>query len=175
MDPKLLSEYFKKCFLAVDGLWFMMLEKTHSFEKALEVDVMVWEILPKIQARKIKELFRMDGEKTEHLVKAIEFKLAAEDFVGELQWEDPRIEITIKKCPWLALLKKSKREHLAEKISDAICRTEYSVFAAEFVNGLDFDMISRRCCGDQVCTFVLKTSQRQIVANAQTTSAEINF
>ena len=158
MDPQVLSEYFKKCFLAVDGLWFMMLEKTDSFEKALEVDSMVWEILPKIQARKIKELFKMEGDNAEYLVKAIEFKLAAEDFVGELQWEDPRIEITIKRCPWLALLRKSKREHLAKKISDAICTIEYSVFAGEFVNSLDFDIISRRCCGDEVCTFVLKKS-----------------
>jgi hypothetical protein len=159
MDPKVLSEYFKKCFLAVDGLWFMMLEKTDSFEKALEVDRMVWEILPKIQARKIKELFKMEGDKAEHLVKAIEFKLAAEDFVGQVQCEDQRIEITIKKCPWLALLRKSKREHLAEKIGDAICRVEYNTFAGEFAKGLDFDMIFRRCSGDQVCKFVLKTSQ----------------
>ena len=53
MNQQILSEYFKKCFFAVDGLWFMMLEKTDSFDKALDVDRMVWEILPKIQARKI--------------------------------------------------------------------------------------------------------------------------
>ena len=158
MDPQVLSEYFKKCFLAVDGLWFLMLEKTDSFEKALEVDSMVWEILPKIQARKIKELFKMEGDNAEYLVKAIEFKLAAEDFVSELQWEDPRIEITIKRCPWLDLLRKSSREHLAKKISDVICTIEYHVFAREFVNSLDFNIVSRRCCGDRVCTFVLKMS-----------------
>ena len=61
MDPQILSEYFKKCYIAVDGLWFMMLEKTDSFDKALEVDGRVWEILPKIQARKIKELLFPGG------------------------------------------------------------------------------------------------------------------
>ena len=156
MDPRILSEYFKRCFLAVDGLWFMMLENTDSFEKALEVDRKVWEVLPKIQARKIKELFRMEGTIEQYLIKALEFKLAAEDFVSELQWEDSSIRIIIKECPWLALLRKSKREHLAEKISDAICMIEYSVFAGEFVDGLDFDVTSRRCSGDQVCTFVLR-------------------
>ena len=156
MDPRILSEYFKRCFLAVDGLWFMMIENTDSFEKALEVDRKVWEVLPKIQARKIKELFRMEGTIEQYLIKALEFKLAAEDFVSELQREDSSIRIIIKECPWLALLRKSKREHLAEKISDAICMIEYSVFAGEFVDGLDFDVTSRRCSGDQVCTFVLR-------------------
>jgi predicted ArsR family transcriptional regulator len=159
MDPRVLSEYFKRCFLAVDGLWFMMLEDTDSFEKALEVDRKVWEVLPKIQARKIRELFKMEyseDSNEEHLIKALEFKLAAEDFVSELKREDSCIRIIIKECPWLALLRKSKREHLAEKIGDAICLIEYVVFAGEFVDGLDFNVTSRRCSGDQVCTFVLK-------------------
>ena len=156
MDPQHLSEYFKKCFVAVDGLWFMMLEKADSFERALEIDSKVWEILPKIQARKIKELFKMAGANEEDLVKALKFKLGAEDFVSEIQWKDSQIKITIKECPWLALLRKSKREYLAEKISNAICTIEYGVFAREFVESLDFHIISRRCSGDQVCTFVLR-------------------
>jgi len=32
----------------------MMLEKADSFDKALEIDRKVWEVLPKIQARKKK-------------------------------------------------------------------------------------------------------------------------
>jgi len=156
MDPRLLSEYFKKCFIAVDGLWFMMLENTDSFEKALEVDRKVWEIMPKIQARKIRELFEMTDANQEDLIKALRFKLDAEDFVSELQLENSQIKITIQECPWLALLRKANREHLAEKISDAICTIEYGVFAREFVENMGFDVTSRRCSGDQVCTFVLK-------------------
>lgn len=158
MDPQLLSEYFKRCFVAMDGLWFMMLEQTDSFDKALEVDKKVWEIMPKIQARKIKELFKIEDANEDDLVKALKFKLGAENFVSELQRKDSRIQITIKECPWLALLKKSKREHLAEKISDAICTIEYGIFAGEFVKGLDFAVISRRCSGNEVCIFVLKGS-----------------
>lgn len=156
MDTRILSEYFKRCFLAVDGLWFMMVEKADSFEKALEIDKKVWQILPKIQAGKIKELFEMEGTNEEHLVKALKFKLDTEDFVSELHAEDRQIEITINECPWLALLKKSKREHLAEKIGDAVCSTEYRVFAAEFVGTVDLEVRSRRCSGDRVCSFVLR-------------------
>lgn len=155
MDHRVLSEYFKRCFLAVDGLWFMMVEKAESFERALEIDRKVWEILPKIQARKIKELLKIKGASKEELARAIEFKLDAEDFVSTLARQDSQIKITIKECPWLGLLKKSKREHLAEKISDAICTVEYGVFAEEFIGAVDFEVRSRLCSGDDVCSFVL--------------------
>ncbi|MDY6836518.1 MAG: DUF6125 family protein [Thermodesulfobacteriota bacterium] len=155
MDAGALSAYFKKCFLAADGLWFMMLEKEDSFDKALKIDRKVWEILPKIQARKIKELFNLKGEHQGDLLKALEFKLRAEDFLSDIQCQDGRIKITIRKCPWLALLRKSRREHLAEKISDAICTIEYATFANEFVKGLDFQITSRRCSGNEVCAFLL--------------------
>ncbi len=156
IDPELVSAYFKRCFVAMDGLWFVMLEKMDSFEKALEIDTMVWEVMPKIQAKKIKELLRIGNPGTKDLVTALRFKLRAEEFVSEVQFQDSDIRITIEKCPWLALLRKSKREHLAQKISDAICTIEYRIFASEFIEGLDFHMIRRRCYGDEVCNFLLK-------------------
>ncbi|MBW2644167.1 MAG: hypothetical protein JRC89_12590, partial [Deltaproteobacteria bacterium] len=107
MNQQILSEYFKKCFLAVDGLWFMMLEKTDSFDKALDVDRMVWEILPKIQARKIKELLKLKTASEDDLIRALKFKLDAEDFISEILRKDSHINIIIRKCPWLTLLKQS--------------------------------------------------------------------
>jgi predicted ArsR family transcriptional regulator len=155
---RILSEYFKKCFLAVDGLWFMMVEQADSFDKALEMDRRVWEVLPKIQARKIKALLNLECS-VEALAEALRFKLDAEDFVNELRQEDGRIEITIRRCPWLALLKGSNRQHLAERIADAICTIEYKVFAEEFVKGLDFKILSRRCSGHEVCTLILEETR----------------
>ena len=45
---------------------------------------------------------------------------------------------------------------MAEKISDAICTIEYATFASEFVEGLDFQITSKRCSGSEVCTFLLE-------------------
>lgn len=45
------TEYFRRSYRAVDGLWFMMIEKKHGFDEALELDEAVWRVLPKIQAR----------------------------------------------------------------------------------------------------------------------------
>ncbi len=156
MDQQMLSEYFKKCFLAVDGLWFMMLEKTDSFDKALEVDSMVWKVLPKIQARKIKELFEVETATEEDLISALKFKMDAEDFVSEFLMKDAQINITIKECPWFTLLKKSKREHLAGKIGESICTVEYGIFAREFMKDIDFEVTSRLCMGSEVCSFIFK-------------------
>ena len=69
---------------------------------------------------------------------------------------DRPINIIIRKCPWLALLKQSNREHLAERISDVICSVEYGVFAGEFMEDMDFEVISRRCSGNEVCLFTLE-------------------
>ncbi|MDO9558240.1 MAG: DUF6125 family protein [Syntrophales bacterium] len=156
MDPQILSEYFKRCFLAVDGLWFMMLEKTDSFDKALEVDSMVWKILPKIQARKIKELFGVETATEEDLISALKFKMDAEDFVSELSKKDSQIDITIKECPWFTLLKEANREHLAGKIGESICTVEYGIFAREFMEDIDFEVTSRLCTGSEACSFMFK-------------------
>ena len=59
---------------------------------------------------------------------------------------------------WLNYYKKSNREHLAERISDVICSVEYGVFAREFMEDMDFEVISRQCSGDEVCSFVLGKS-----------------
>ena len=166
MNQQILSKYFKKCFFAVDGLWFMMLEKTDSFDKALDVDRMVWEILPKIQARKIKELLKLKISNEDDLISALKFKLDAEDFISEILRKDSHISIIIRKCPWLALLKQSNREHLAEKISDVICSVEYGVFAKEFMEDMDFKILSRQCTGNKVCSFVLGKclTEKQVIA-----------
>jgi predicted hydrocarbon binding protein len=156
MDPQMLSEYLKRCFLAVDGLWFMMLEKTDSFDKALEVDSMVWEVLPKIQARKIKELFGMETATEENLISALKFKMDAEDFASEFWLKDAKINVTVNKCPWLTLLKEANREHLAGKIGESICTVEYGIFAREFMGDIGFEVTSRRCMGNEVCSFEFK-------------------
>ena len=35
-DQKLIADYLRKCFVSVDGLWFMKVEEDADFEKALE-------------------------------------------------------------------------------------------------------------------------------------------
>ena len=48
------TEYFRRSYTAVDGLWFMKVEERMGFEQALQIDEAVWRILPKIQARALR-------------------------------------------------------------------------------------------------------------------------
>ena len=152
MEDKIITEYLRRSYSAVDGLWFMIIEKHFSFDKALELDTEVWSILPKIQARKIKELLSLEGKGVSDFIQAIKVKLEAEEYDYEILTEnDHHIQIRMSRCPWFEALKKAKREHLACKIADAICPTEFAVWLKEFELDMDISTQARFCDGDNIC------------------------
>jgi len=152
MEQKIVSEYFKRSYFAVDGLWFMMIEEEFSFDKALEIDENVWRILPKIQARKVKELLGLEGVGLADFLRAIEVKLEAEEYDYETKEQGTKhVQIVIRECPWYTILRNANREHLAHRIADAICSLEFRVWLKEFGEQLDFEVESRLCTGDPVC------------------------
>ncbi|MCX8043732.1 MAG: DUF6125 family protein [Desulfobacterota bacterium] len=155
---KLVAEYFKKCFLSVDGLWFVKVEEAFSFDTALELDVAVWKVLPKIEARTIKQLLSL-GNGVENLRAAIEFKLAAEDYDYTIQpLASGGFKIHIGNCPWVNHITKAGRAHLLDRIAEAICPVEYETFAREF--GHDIAMHhERKCCSPHcLCVYVFSTT-----------------
>jgi hypothetical protein len=154
MDERIITEYLRRSYFAVDGLWFMMIEKQFSFDKALELDAEVWSILPKIQARKVKELLSLEGKGLSDFTQAIKVKLEAEEYDYEIEIEgDDHIQIKMRSCPWFEILKKAKRENLASKISDTICLTEFGVWLKEFDLNMNISTPARFCDGDDVCVW----------------------
>ena len=152
MEQKIINEYLKRSYFALDGLWFMMIEEEFSFSKALELDEKVWRVLPKIQARKVKELLGMEGTGLADFLRAIKVKLEAEEYdYEEMKPGVNHARIIIRKCPWYAILKKVNREHLEPKIADAICSLEFRVWLREFGEHLSFSMESRQCKDGFVC------------------------
>ncbi len=147
-----LKEYFKRCFFAVDGVWFVVIEKEFDLKKALEIDRKVWEILPKIQARKIRELLRLKKNTTENLRQALEFKFQAEDYEYIVNAAtDTNLEIIITSCPWLKIMEESGRKDLASQIGKAICPVEYSIWAREFNKKFQNEMKNRLCSDQNHC------------------------
>lgn len=152
MDQKIIIEYLRRSYFAVDGLWFVMIEEEASFDKTLEMDAKVWSVLPKIQARKVKELLELSGIGLTDFIKAITIKLEAEGYDYQIPKSDEdHTQIAIHGCPWYDILKKAKREHLAPKIADAICTLEFSIWLREFGENLSFSISSRQCDGDPKC------------------------
>lgn len=157
-DQKLIADYLRKCFVSVDGLWFMKVEEDADFEKALDLDIAVWKVLPKIEARTIQELIT-PGEGIGGLRQALEFKLSAELFHFDLSaLSHDGFALNVCDCPWVCHIKKANREQFLERISESICLVEYRTFAAEFGSDITVEY-DRNRCRDGCCSFRFQESR----------------
>jgi len=107
------AEFFRRCYAAVDGLWCMKVEERYGFETALEVDDAVWQVFPKIQARKLKELTGL-GNGIEALRECFTTRLSLEGHSYKVANIDDKggFQITIERCPWHDIMVGSGREKL---------------------------------------------------------------
>lgn len=158
LTDKQVADYFHRSYTAVDGLWFMKLEEEYGFDKALEVDRRVWEVLPKIQARKLKSILNaVDG--LEALEECLATKLGLEGFGFETEeYDKGAFRIIVHKCPWHELMVRSGRGELSGRVGDVICNTEYPVWASEFGN-IEFELGEQICEGSSCCTLNFRLEQ----------------
>lgn len=82
LDLKQTIECFHRCYQAVDGLWFMKVEEKIGFDSASGVDNEVWNIMPKIQARMIKSMLKLNNG-ADALFKSLTTRLRLEGFKFE--------------------------------------------------------------------------------------------
>ena len=143
-------QYLKRSYSAVDGLWFMKVEDSYDFDKALEIDNEVWKVVPKIQARFLKSVLGV-GKGLEALEQCFSEKLQLDDIEFEVKREENILTITIFRCHWHELMVNSNREHLSPSIGATICNTEYSGWAQEFGEGISFKILSKLCDGNKEC------------------------
>ena len=54
---------------AVDGLYYLGIEESFGTEAATEIDRKVWEVMGKIEARRLKKLFNITGEDIPTMIK----------------------------------------------------------------------------------------------------------
>ena len=157
-DQKLISDYLRKCFVSVDGLWFMKVEEDADFEKALELDIEVWKVLPKIEARIIQELLGIE-KGMQALRQALEFKLSAEDSRFELSpLSRDGFTLEVLDCSWVAHIRKANREQFLERISESICSLEFGMFASEFGSDISVEHDRSSCCSEGGCGFHFRLS-----------------
>jgi hypothetical protein len=160
------TEFFRRSYTAVDGLWFMKVEEKLGFEEALRLDEAVWKILPKIQARTLKGMMHLPGGLA-GLEQALSARLALEGFEFKMEPREDGLAVIVKRCPWHDMMIKSGRGALSERVSDIICRVENSVWACEFCGekgmpdegevradegqNINFDREERICLGEERC------------------------
>ena len=120
LDDEQKIQYLKRSYSAIDGLWFMKVEELFGFDKALEIDNLVWKIFPKIQARFVKTTLQQErGLKA--LQTCFTEKLLIDNFIFTVKRDDHSLTFIITECPWLNMMKKSGREDLSSRVGEIIC------------------------------------------------------
>ena len=56
---------------AVDGLYYLGIEEAQSTEAATEIDRKVWEVMGKIEARRLRKLFDISGSDIPSMIKGL--------------------------------------------------------------------------------------------------------
>jgi hypothetical protein len=160
-DDKQTTEYLRRSYSAVDGLWFMKVEEIYGFDVALDIDNEVWKVLPKIQARMLKSFANIESG-LEALLACITVKLTLDGFKFKTERDDDKqgFRVIIEQCPWFDLLAKSGRGHLFGKIGDKICNTEYAAWAAEFGADISFELQEQICGSSHSCVLRFKSSAK---------------
>lgn len=154
-DDKVMIEFLRRSYMAADGLWFVRVEAEHGYEEAMRIDEQVWDILPKIQARKARELLALQGNTLAELALCLELKFVSEGHEYRIVENSAnRVVVEISECPWLATLRRSGREELAVDICDRICTREASVWASQFAIDTDCGSDDRMPDGGSVCRLI---------------------
>jgi len=179
LNSKQVKEYLQNNYAKVDGLWFLKIEEQFGFEKALDTDLEVWKVMPKIQARYLKSVpgIKEIADGFEMFFECLKIKMKLDNFISKItlnkqhtrnKIKDSKksdnygsdleknnvITVTVNNCPWHNLMIESGRENLSEKIGSVICRNEYSIFASEFDKNIKFELSERICKESACCKFV---------------------
>jgi len=179
LNNRQVKEYIQNSYAKVDGLWFLKTEERFGFEKALDIDLEVWKVMPKIQARYLKAVpeIKEIADSFDMFFECLKVKMKLDNFniktsrnrqntrnkindnkksanLSPAFKENDVITITVNNCPWHNLMIKSGRENLSEKIGRVICQNEYSIFASEFDKNIKFEIGERICKESDCCKFV---------------------
>jgi hypothetical protein len=151
-DPVLRSEYLRRVYMAVDGLWYIMVEKHFGSETVLSLDKEVWKIMPKIAARKIKDLLGLPDKKLESLSESLAFRFAVEGYeVKSHRLNENSLEIQIASCPWRLQMLKLKKVELLTGVAEKVCPIVYETWGREFMEEFRFEMNPQICKGADIC------------------------
>lgn len=155
-----IAALLRRSYQAVDGLWFVIAEQHQGFAEALAMDEEVWQVMPKIQARKAREILALTGGGLEALARCLGLKMAAEGNETEVHSEAGHLEIRLNRCTWHDVFEKAQRLHLAQDIARHVCANEAAGWAQEFGVQACFDPDNSICGGASCCRFVFSEENK---------------
>ena len=157
LRSELIIEFLRRSYFAADGLWFVICQQELGYDEAMRLDELVWKVMPKIQARKARELLGLDGDPLSDLASALAVKFAAEDYGYVAKPSPPgTLRLVVDHCPWKAAIEKSGREAVLPDICRRICHPEMRTWGEEFSMDISFEMEADGCHGDAPCSFLFR-------------------
>ncbi|MBC8463680.1 MAG: hypothetical protein H8D61_01750 [Deltaproteobacteria bacterium] len=82
-----LIQMYSRNWMTLDGLWFSGAEEKYGMDAAVELDVRMWRIGSKTEAKRIQKLFNL-GPGLENIIKAIDFMSWSYSFGYEYEIKD---------------------------------------------------------------------------------------
>lgn len=119
---------------AVDGLYYLGIEQKYGTEIATEIDCFVWNVMGKIEARRIKELFNIKEKTIQAMMKALQYSSWALDL------EDKEIIVEENK----AILRNTKcrvqKTRIEKGLKEFACKPVRKGFLESFAKEINPDL-----------------------------------
>lgn len=144
---------------AIDGLWFLAVERKLGFDEAFEIDLEVWTAYGLVQLKRLLRMRGMDLEPGAHDLGTVNSLIEAmcevdgTECAWELESEDVS-EFTVTRCPWWENLKRSGR---SEKVNcEVVDNTIFKRWLEALDPAIEMEIALSRPRGDDKCSWTLR-------------------
>ncbi len=123
-------------YYSLDGLWFQSVEQQFGTDKAIEMDEAVWNVLGKIEGRRLKKAFGLTGSGMPAILEALRLNPTLTAFgPSEIeQLSDNRLTYSVLECiPQKARLQKGQQLFRCQGVQQGFL----SNFARQFEPGVE--------------------------------------
>ncbi len=160
LEPGQLDQLRTGALTAIDGLWFMAVEKKLGFEQALELDLEVWNGYGLIMLKRLLRMLniKLDEEEPPDLA-TVSFLLETLCRVDgtECSWEiigENTSLFRVHRCSWWDNLCRAGRENLVP--CEMIDNTIFANWLKAVDPSIALEITSSFPRGDQFCTWILR-------------------
>ncbi|GAB4327392.1 MAG: hypothetical protein Kow0069_34280 [Promethearchaeota archaeon] len=168
MDRDLTDEdklfYFSRNFFTLDGLWMVVAEERLGLEKAVELDLEVWQRFFPIIYRRVARYLGVGGRQVDDFVHVLGFRWKAEGWnfkVNECGPNEAHVTVEAGGCPYLEILKRAGRPDKFSLVCRRVCEPIYATAAHAFNPRIRVTRTKRQGLGDDVCDFHFELAEQE--------------
>jgi hypothetical protein len=138
-EAKDIIRLIKSSLTAIDGLWFLEVEKEFGFEKAFEIDLGVWKKYGPVMIKRIMKMLSITDTGLDSFIRVLEVlcEIDGTRFSVKERSESEAV-LAIEHCPWHENLKRSKRENLVR--CDMVDKTIFPEWTRAFNHALKLEL-----------------------------------